>query len=693
MDESDEDLKKDLTEDLKEDLQEGSGPGNEEQESGSSSQDEDAEEEEVPEETEGGEKMVLPQRILDLQRQLPTYVSDIQTEADNKESLRRKQQEEADRLRLEKQEDDLRLSEEKFEEISQGWSTANQKRSLWEQKEVLRKQKELCSAFKEDKRRRISELQQELKSGDDLFVRDLKKKSDVLGLMMERIEEQTKTLLKTFREELAVTERASQQESDDILQKDETAWEKFLKELCDGELAWLTQKQREMKERSEEVEEKLLNTTEQFSDQVLERDEKMMVKEREVHKLEATEWLASLKQKNNLIMTTGGLAPMRAQLINSSKLKVKLGDLRTQRRSQQKQFTERRRQLLDQNTLMFSQCERTLDQIQHFAAVDEKRFAQMWPVIDEEVKQLVEVVLVLDSLIWEQHLGLAWERPHVEFMERSGPIQTQKQAQSLTHQVASESSLAGQSGVVMDASVRPSLETETEEAAVQSEGGAEEEEEEEDLSDETMKKVMELLCDESGFLLDEDTLGLLAPMETEEQTVVKLGSLLSAFGIEDDDVPRLARFLMKYKTQQREQTEDVCAETGGDRDGEEVESHVTPNRVVPALKSFLEQHVRSSEDSEREELSFQQEAAWDAPEDEAYWRSLGSIISEDRETLWDTAERKIQQHHEGLTDLSKLVTDVQSLEQQNAVLRMMLQQDLRSLLVDQQTAWDTETYD
>lgn len=45
--------------------------------------------------------------------------------------------------------------------------------------------------------------EQELKVGDDRFVKDLRKQEEELDLMMERMENQIKTLTKAYRDELA----------------------------------------------------------------------------------------------------------------------------------------------------------------------------------------------------------------------------------------------------------------------------------------------------------------------------------------------------------------------------------------------------------------------------------------------------------------------------------------------------------
>ncbi len=49
-------------------------------------------------------------------------------------------------------------------------------------------------------------FEQELKVGDDRYVKDLRKQAEELDLLMERMEDQIKTLTKAYREELAQIE-------------------------------------------------------------------------------------------------------------------------------------------------------------------------------------------------------------------------------------------------------------------------------------------------------------------------------------------------------------------------------------------------------------------------------------------------------------------------------------------------------
>lgn len=61
----------------------------------------------------------------------------------------------------------------------------------------------------------------------------------------------------------------------------------------------------------------------------------------------------------------------------------------------------------------------------HFAALDAEHFEKLWLMYEDEVKALAHRALETDRIIHEQQLGLAWVSPLVPFMERSGPIKQQ----------------------------------------------------------------------------------------------------------------------------------------------------------------------------------------------------------------------------------------------------------------------------
>ncbi|KAI9544062.1 hypothetical protein NQZ68_005111 [Dissostichus eleginoides] len=633
---------------------------------------EEEEDEEEEEEEEGSEKQILPQRVINLNRDLTTLVTNIQTAADAKESLRRAELEEARRLRLERLEKDLKSSQEIFEEITRGWSLSTQRAIPQELHEALNNQQQLCDALIEDKKKLINDLQQELKVGDDRYVKDLRKQTEELDLMMERMEDQIKTLIKAYREELTQIERVYTQESEILLTKDKIEWDQHMKDLWEEELKRLTQRTVKVEEYENIIHNLMIETWRKHSIIQTKQHASFQVLERESKQLRIAKFTKT-HTRHEIAESKFSLTNIKTRL---SRMKKQMANLSDKYKSQRDEFTKKSRYLSEDYKRRIKQYERIQKQLKHFAVADGRKFEEMWLMIDAEVKQLVERALDIDSQICKQHLGVAWERPVMGFMELCGPIQPQGVPQLLHTGQDSQDSQR-----MMDPSGRKEIEAEG--SAVQSESGAEEEEEK--LPMDTLKGVMELLCDKAGFLMEDKLLKLLIPLGKEEQTVVKLGSLLSYIGIEEEDIPKLAAFLLKYRHQQREQTEDVCdgsGESNNKAEEEETEptTHLTsdldPYDVVPALKSFLRQHMRSRESSARQHHSVY-EAVRDSSEDEAYWQSMGSVICEDQLQLWDTAENKLRQYQAVLAEISALVPETESLQQQNRELRMLLQQTLK----------------
>ncbi|KAK5852883.1 hypothetical protein PBY51_006718 [Eleginops maclovinus] len=635
-----------------------------------------------PQEEEESEKRFLPQRMVNLNRDLTTLVTNIQTAADAKESMRRAELEEARRQRLERLEKDSRSSQEIFEEITRGWSLSTQKVIPQELQEALKNQQWLCDALIQDKKKLISDLQQELKVGDDRYVKDLRKQAEELDLMMERMEDQIKTLIKAYREELGQIERVYRQEIEIVLTKDDTEWEQHMKDLWEEELKRLTQRTEKVAEYEKIIHNLMYDTWRKHRIIQTEQHARFQELERKSKQLH----LAALTKEH----THREIAESKFTLTNIrtriNRMRKQMNNLREKYDSQKDEITKKSRYLSEDYKRKIEQYECIQKKIKHFAVADARKFEEMWLMIDAEVKQLVERALDIDSQICKQHLGLAWERPAMEFMELSGPIQPQRQVCKPGPQGVPQMIHTGQdsqdSQRRMDLSVRKKIQTDG--SAVQSESGAEEEEGK--LSMETLKEVMELLCDKAGFLMEDKLLKLLTPLDKEEQTVVKLSSILCYIGIEEEDIPKLAAFLLNYKHQQREQTEDVCADPGESSNRAEAEetnptSHLTPeliypHDVVPALKHFLRQQVRSRESSARQHHSFPA-AARDSSEDEAYWQSMGNVISEDQLKLWESAESQLRQYQAVLTEILDLVPETEGLQQQNRELRMLLHQNLK----------------
>uniref|UniRef100_A0A3Q4BIY3 Dynein regulatory complex protein 1/2 N-terminal domain-containing protein n=1 Tax=Mola mola TaxID=94237 RepID=A0A3Q4BIY3_MOLML len=390
---------------------------------------------------------VPSQSIVYLLRDLRTSVNNLQSAADAKELLQRQELEEARRSRLQRLQDEFKLSGDKFEEINEGWLLAKQKEIHQELQGALNKQEELCAALIEDKEKLIDDLKHELKVKDDCYVKDLRNQAEELDLIMERIEEQIKTLTKAYREELVQVEVGPESSPDRehqvLLTKDKTEWEQYMTEFMEKEV----------------------------------------------------------------------------------RITADIRNLLSQYSRQDAQFKRKNRYLLEDYKRSVLQYERIQKKIKHFAAADVRKFEEMWLVIEEEVKELVENALLVDSLICTK-LGLAWQRPPMPFMELSGPIQPKKQLVQCSQMVMYQKGASGQA-----------------------QSGAEQEQEK------LMKAVLELMCDESNTSYIMLVYTSVYRLNCVQQILNNETCILfQSLGIDVEDLPKLSNFLVQY-TQHKEQSE------------------------------------------------------------------------------------------------------------------------------------------
>lgn len=330
---------------------------------------------------------------------------------------------------------------------------------------------------------------------------------------------------------------------------------------------------------------------------------------------------------------------------------------------------------------------------------DSKKFEDVWCMNEAECKELVTTLVEADRAIHEQQLGIHYLNPDLSFADNVGPIKSaasQKggmSAQQLVQEILSQA---------------------------ESQGDKEEEEDDDIPSDRklpkstllskisatTIKSVLEVLCDESGFLVESKLNKLLAPLEKDERSLMKLDAIFSALGIDtEEDVHLLASYFMHVKggkkqeeedeeketTMEETQTEgemdDIDAEirklTGkeGDVDSSKSETIelIHHNEVMKALRAFVEENRQPSKERVKQsqfKIAFLEER--DSSEDSDYWASYAKLVDEKKERLWDALVEGLEKYSEVLTSRSGLINETDALRQQNAELRMLLHQYVNS---------------
>ncbi|XP_010989511.2 dynein regulatory complex protein 1 isoform X1 [Camelus dromedarius] len=609
-------------------------------------------------------------------------VTNIQVAADIREIHRRVEEEEIKRQRLEKLENEVKTSQDKFDEITVKWEEGKQKRIPQELWEMLNAQQVHCAGLIEDKNKLINELQQELKTKDDQYVKDLKKQSDDICLLLERMEEQVKNVMKSFRQELYHIEKAFETERQELLTSNKKKWERALQTHNARELEYLMNRIKRVEDYEKQLNKQRIRDCEEYNSIKIKLEQDVQILEQQLQQMKATYQLNQEKLEYNFQVLkkrdeeSTVIKSQQKRKIN--RLHDVLINLRSKYNKQVKLFQEENRSLTSDYKRLVTQFKELQKAMRHFAVIDDKQFQEIWLMNEEEAKDLISRAFDVDRIIHMQHLGLPWTAPDFWFLRNVGPIsQQQKSATQILEEVLMQAEEEG-----------------TEESESESYLDLPKQ-----VSAKTTRKILMLLCDESGFLIEKKLLGLLLPLEKDECYMLRLDAIFSALGIEnEDDLYKLVNFFLKYQAHHlpppQEQTSLISAsetveqlvlqgvKSGSLAEGEPQEQEpppsprlIHPNDVLKILEAFV-MGLRKPRDFQVPVKLLK--VVRDDSKDSEYWKALTTVIPSTKQNLWDALYTALEKYHLVLTQRAELLVENQCLERQNTELLQLLQQYLDS---------------
>ncbi|XP_010838897.1 PREDICTED: dynein regulatory complex protein 1 [Bison bison bison] len=598
-------------------------------------------------------------------------VTNIQVAADIREIHRRVEEEEIKRQRLEKLENEVKTSQDKFDEITVKWEEGKQWRIPQELWEMLNAQQVHCAGLIEDKNKLISELQQELKMKDDQYVKDLKKQSDDICLLLERMEEQVKNVMKTFRQELQNIEKAFEVERQELLTSNKKKWERALQAHNAKELEYLMNRIKKVEDYEKQLNKQRIWDCEEYNTIKIKLEQDVQILEQQLQQMKATYQLNQEKLEYNFQVLkkrdeeSTVIKSQQKRKIN--RLHDVLNNLRSKYNKQVKQFQEENQSLTSDYKRLVLQFKELQKAMRHFALIDDKRFREIWLMNEEEAKDLINRAFDVDRIISTHHLGLPWMAPDFWFLKNVGPIsqQQQKSATQILEEVLMEAEKEGADEDSSESETYLDLPKQ--------------------VSARTTRKILMLLCDESGFLIESKLLSLLLPLEKNECYLLRLDAVFSALGIEnEDDLYKLVNFFLKYQTHHSPSSQeplDLRAEKERSLvDGKSQEKEpppspklIHPNDVLKILEAFV-MSLRKPRDFWVPVKLLK--AVRDDSKDSEYWEALTTVIPATTLNLWDALYTALEKYHLVLTQRAELLIENSSLERQNTELQQLLQQYL-----------------
>ncbi|XP_029420319.1 dynein regulatory complex protein 1 isoform X2 [Nannospalax galili] len=593
------------------------------------------------------------------------------------------------------------------------WEEGRQKRIPQELWEMLNNQQLHCAGLIEDKNKLINELQQELKIKDDQYVKDLKKQSDDISLLLERMEEQVKNVMKNFRQELYHIEKAFELERQELLTSNKKKWEHALQAHNAKELEYLINRMKKVEDYEKQLNKQRTWDCEEYNMIKIKLEQDVQILEQQLQQMKATyqrnqetlEYNFQVLKKRDEESTV--IKSQQKRKIN--RLHDVLNNLRSKYTRQIKQFQEENQSLTSDYKRLVSQFKELQKAMRHFSIIDEEKFREIWLMNEEEAKGLMQRAFDADKVISTQHLGLSWRMPDFWFLKNVGPISLQ-QRKSAT-QILEE------------------LLLQTEEERTEATGSEESYLDlPKQISAKTTRKILMLLCDESGFLIESKLLSLLLPLEKTECYLLRLDAIFSALAIEsEDDLYKLVNFFLKYRTHHLRSTQFsassqantectslmpaletlslVCTMdrrspvSKSEQEPEEQEEHqgsnkgslvgrvlreketpssprlIHPNDVLKVLEAFVKGLRKPKE---ARPLPRVQKDVQDNSKDSEYWSALTTVIPFAKQNLWDALYKALEKYYLVLTQRAKLLMENNSLEQQNVEMQSLLQQYLQA---------------
>ncbi|XP_013068479.2 dynein regulatory complex protein 1-like [Biomphalaria glabrata] len=634
------------------------------------------------------------QRLTKLKQDGFELVSNVRVAADAREASRRAQDDEAKRVRKEKLDSEAKSGLERFEEITKKWDLALQKDVPQTLHELLMQQKRSCDAMNEEKNKIITELQQVLKTKDDMYVKDLKKMAEDVDLIIERMNEQINHMMKAQREELEEIERSFVMERNELLEQQKKKWEEKMELRRQKEEEHLELRAKRVEDLENQLQHMRVQDAEEYNMVKIRLETDVQILEQQLQQMRATCQLNQEKLEYNFQVLKKrddeNTITKSQQKRKITRLQDVLNGLKQKLEKQEKAYRDENLQLTEDYKRITTQFHDLQRKSKHFMATDAKKLHEIWCMNEEECKILASEVLDADKAIFEQQLGLKWEAPDTHFMDNVGPLMSSgntggSSASKILHDIMSKAT-SQESGFVgiengNDAGIY------------------------ENVSASTIKKVLELLCDEGGFLVEQKLNKLLLPLEKDEQSLIKLDNIFAALGLEtEEDIHKLTTYFINIREKPVKEdskgelaTEAESNDKDADSTAEEVQmildsevkltqvpsdcvELIHPNEVFKALKAFVEDVRRHGKKTDQKKGQFQLITLEDRDDtlDSGYWEKYATLLSPHRERVWDALIDSLDKYHDVLKSRSGLLTDTESLRQQNTELKLLLHQYINS---------------
>nr|CDS25510.1 coiled coil domain containing protein 164 [Hymenolepis microstoma] len=621
------------------------------------------------------------------------FITNIRVSCDARESLRRAEEEKLDKERDAKFESELSTTEKLFEEIQSKWEVADYTIEPHDLRNLFEDLKNNCSKIIDEKNKLIGDIQLELKAKDDHFVKELKRRTDEVDMLVERMEAQMKGIQNAYGTELKEIEKAFLRERDNLLNEQDESWEDFIKELRKKQLDYLEERKHRIVELEDLIQKLRTNHSEEYNELNLHLSTEVQNMGTDLQRAKATYQLNLEKLEYNfqvlkrrdeenkltLAQQKRKITQLQDQL---NRLKIKSKNVKDSLKNENAELTEDYRRMKE-----------TFKQLQRKSKIliksEEDNYRALWKMNEDEIRKYAIKLMKADKIITERELGMDWEKPDTSFMEDDHPKKLpaiESKDSSLAARIMKENEANAHKLSRKECSLPRTLK---------------------EASKEVVDEFLTLLAFEPEFLIEVKVKKILRDMAFEDQKLVRLDLILTMLEVNTEEkLDKLfTYFLLPFNGKEAKESDNQSSECdSGAPDNADASDDketadcgkieecvvklIDPIDVSKVLYRFAAENCASntaelinaskvlSSKSKVANLScdhYLRTILSELETDTVHLQKYESIFaSENKRQMWSALKRALQEYLEILRMRSRLINDNEGLKNQNKELRHLV---------------------
>ncbi|CRL07201.1 CLUMA_CG020184, isoform A [Clunio marinus] len=461
------------------------------------------------------------------------FITNIRSANDRREVERRITEAELRECLLSDLQKDSQLSLIKLEDISKKW---NEIENIFDPVEIyknLESQKARINDLIDQKLTIINECRDELNSADVRYIQDLDKHTNDIHCLVERIDKQVDVAKKTYREHLDMLQKTIEDERKIFQIISTKKWESMYEKRAVNEESRMRREAEKNEHYVNEIRRIQLNHSELIRATKIRLDNDNEVLEIEVQKLKRNITLNSEKLDYNFqvlkkredenVMVRNQQKRRLSKLVDTIlTLKRKLKEAKSTSVFETKKFTADIMKLhgkildLEQKSNLFSEQ-------------NNKKYLTVWDINFEECEKILEQILKIDKILWEQQLCIKWEDPKINIVKRED-LESFRSAQNSTLVSVNDSDNKTKAlNFYDDDPFQPKTPYN-------------------EIIDEKLTKIIfHAIANNSGFLIESKLSHLLSSYSRSDQTIIHLDAVLNALGInKSEEIDLIKNYFLSF---------------------------------------------------------------------------------------------------------------------------------------------------